>query len=146
MRTCHADRICIAERVAVYDNWILISKGAQRVVALKNGKGLECKPSTPAIGVTELTETTKNIRPGQPEDAKDVVKMLAAAAEETECKVSNVKTAAGGKLTFALTCKDRGEDRPRCDRVEGERQANWRVCEVVASSVTRPSTASVHQS
>ena len=45
-----------------------------------------------------------------PEDAKDVVKMLAAAAEETDCKVSNVKTAAGGKLTFAVTCKDGGSD------------------------------------
>ena len=43
-----------------------------------------------------------------PEDAKDVVKMLAAAAEETNCKVSNVKTAAGGRLTFALSCKDGG--------------------------------------
>ena len=48
----------------IYDNWILISRGASRIVALKNGKGLECKPSTPAIGVTELTEKTKDIRPG----------------------------------------------------------------------------------
>ena len=54
----------------IYDNWILISKGASRIVALKNGKGLDCKPSTTAIGVTELTETTKNIRPGHRAIAK----------------------------------------------------------------------------
>jgi hypothetical protein len=48
----------------IYDNWILISKGASRIVALKNGKGLQCKPSTTAIDVTELTDTTKHIRPG----------------------------------------------------------------------------------
>src|SRR5262245_8952405 len=41
-----------------------------------------------------------------PEDAKDVLKTLAAAGQETNCKVSDVKTAAGGKLTFTLTCKD----------------------------------------
>ena len=45
-----------------------------------------------------------------PEDAKDVVKMLAAAAEEAACTVSNVKTAAAGRLTFALTCRERGSE------------------------------------
>jgi len=54
----------------IYDNWILISKGASRIVALKNGKGLECKPSTTSIDVTELTETTRNIRPGHRTIAK----------------------------------------------------------------------------
>ena len=42
-----------------------------------------------------------------PEDAKDVVKTIAAAGQETSCKVSDVKTAAGGKLTFKMTCKDK---------------------------------------
>ena len=44
----------------------------------------------------------------KPEDAKDVVKTIAAAGSGTECKVSDVKTAAGGKLTFTLACKDGG--------------------------------------
>ena len=43
-----------------------------------------------------------------PEDAKDVVKTMAAAGAEANCKVSDVKTAAGGKLTFKMTCKDEG--------------------------------------
>jgi len=43
-----------------------------------------------------------------PADAKDVVKTIAAAGAETNCKVSDVKTAAGGKLTFKMTCKDKG--------------------------------------
>ena len=43
-----------------------------------------------------------------PADAKDVVKTIAAAGAETNCKVSDVKTAAGGKLTFTMTCKDKG--------------------------------------
>src|SRR4030095_6746683 len=43
-----------------------------------------------------------------PEDAKDVVKAIATAGKETDCKVSDVKTAPGGKLTFNVTCKDGG--------------------------------------
>jgi hypothetical protein len=42
-----------------------------------------------------------------PADAKDIVKTIAAAGAETNCKVSDVKTAAG-KLTFKMTCKDKG--------------------------------------
>ncbi len=42
-----------------------------------------------------------------PAEAKDVVKTIAAAGQETNCKVSDVKTAAGGKLTFKMTCKDK---------------------------------------
>ena len=42
-----------------------------------------------------------------PEDAKDVVKTMAAAGAEANCKVSDVKTAAGGKLSFKMTCKDK---------------------------------------
>jgi hypothetical protein len=34
--------------------------------------------------------------------------MIATAGQETNCKVSDVKTAAGGKLTFNLSCKDEG--------------------------------------
>jgi hypothetical protein len=41
-----------------------------------------------------------------PEDAKDVLKTIAAAGKETNCKVSDVKTAAARKLTFTMTCKD----------------------------------------
>ena len=43
-----------------------------------------------------------------PAEAKDVVKTLAAAGAETNCKVSDVKTASAGKLTFRMTCKDQG--------------------------------------
>jgi Protein of unknown function (DUF3617) len=43
-----------------------------------------------------------------PEEAKDVVKTIAMAGKETDCKVSDVKTAPGGKLTFNVSCKDAG--------------------------------------
>lgn len=43
-----------------------------------------------------------------PEEAKDVVKTIAMAGKETDCKVSDVKTAPGGKLTFNVSCKDGG--------------------------------------
>jgi hypothetical protein len=42
-----------------------------------------------------------------PEDAKDVVKTIARAGKETDCKVSDVKTAPG-KLTFNVSCKEGG--------------------------------------
>jgi len=41
-----------------------------------------------------------------PADAKDVVKTISTVGKETECKVSDVKTAAGGKLTFNVSCKE----------------------------------------
>jgi Protein of unknown function (DUF3617) len=43
-----------------------------------------------------------------PEAAKDVVKTIATAGKETDCKVSDVKTAPGGKLTFNVSCKEGG--------------------------------------
>jgi hypothetical protein len=43
-----------------------------------------------------------------PEEAKDVVKTIAMAGKETDCKVSDVKTAPGGKLTFNVSCKGDG--------------------------------------
>jgi hypothetical protein len=43
-----------------------------------------------------------------PEEAKDVVKTIAMAGKETDCKVSDVKTAPGGKLTFNVSCKNAG--------------------------------------
>ena len=43
-----------------------------------------------------------------PEEAKDVVKTIAMAGRESDCKVSDVKTAPGGKLTFNVSCKDGG--------------------------------------
>ena len=43
-----------------------------------------------------------------PEEAKDVVKTIAMAGKETDCKVSDVKTAPGGKLMFNVSCKDGG--------------------------------------
>jgi len=42
-----------------------------------------------------------------PAEAKDVVKTIAASGQETNCKVSDVKTAAGGKLSFKMTCKEK---------------------------------------
>jgi hypothetical protein len=44
-----------------------------------------------------------------PEEAKDVIKTIAIAGKETDCKVSDVKTAPGGKLTFNVSCKDDGD-------------------------------------
>jgi hypothetical protein len=43
-----------------------------------------------------------------PEEAKDVVETIAMAGKETDCKVSDVKTAPGGKLTFNVSCKNDG--------------------------------------
>ena len=42
-----------------------------------------------------------------PAEAKDVLKTVADSGQETNCKVSDVKTAAGGKLSFKMTCKDK---------------------------------------
>lgn len=42
-----------------------------------------------------------------PQEAKDIVKTIAASGKESNCTVSNVKTAAEGKLTFTMTCKDK---------------------------------------
>jgi hypothetical protein len=41
-----------------------------------------------------------------PQEAKDIVKTIAAAGAETNCKVSDVKAKTPGKLTFKMTCKD----------------------------------------
>jgi hypothetical protein len=59
----------------IYYRFVLISKGAQRLVALKNGAGLECEPTNPAaLRVTELTEASKNIRPGHRAIAKQLAR------------------------------------------------------------------------
>ena len=42
-----------------------------------------------------------------PAEAKDVVKTVADSGKETNCKVSDVKTPAAGKLTFKMTCKEK---------------------------------------
>jgi hypothetical protein len=41
-----------------------------------------------------------------PQEAKDVVKTIAAAGADTNCRVSNVKAKTPGKLTFKMTCKE----------------------------------------
>ena len=56
-----------------------------------------------AAGSTGQTKDTLCL---SPDEAKDVVKTLAAAGPESNCKVSDVKTAPGGKLTFNVSCKD----------------------------------------
>jgi hypothetical protein len=58
-----------------------------------------------AAGSTGQTKDTLCL---SPEEAKDVVKTIATAGKETNCKVSDVKTATGGKLTFNVSCKDEG--------------------------------------
>ena len=54
------------------------------------------------------TGKTKDTMCWTPEEAKDVVKTIATAGKETDCKVSDVKTAPGGKLTFNVSCKEGG--------------------------------------
>jgi hypothetical protein len=44
-----------------------------------------------------------------PEAAKDVVKTIATAGKETDCKVSDVNAAPGGKLSFKVSCKEDGD-------------------------------------
>src|SRR5262245_5949345 len=41
-----------------------------------------------------------------PQEAKDIVKTIASAGAETNCKVSDVKAKTPGKLTFKMSCKD----------------------------------------
>ncbi len=41
-----------------------------------------------------------------PQEAKDIVKTIAAAGAETNCKVSDVKAKTPGKLSFKMNCKD----------------------------------------
>ena len=58
------------------------------------------------IDAAGSTGKNKDTMCWSPDDAKDVVKTIATAGKETDCKVSDVKTAAGGKLTFNVSCKD----------------------------------------
>ncbi len=75
---------------------------AEAQVSLRPGL-YERTLETEVSGATGKDKDTLCISPG---DAKDMVKTIAAAGVETNCKVSNVKTATAGKLTFTLTCKD----------------------------------------
>ena len=61
-----------------------------------------------AVDAAGSTGQNKDTICMSPEDAKDVVKTIATAGKETDCKVSDVKTAPGGKLTFNVTCKEGG--------------------------------------
>jgi Protein of unknown function (DUF3617) len=61
-----------------------------------------------SVDVAGSTGQNKDTICMTPEDAKDVVKAIATAGKETDCKVSDVKTAPGGKLTFNVTCKEGG--------------------------------------
>ncbi len=51
------------------------------------------------------TGKSKDTMCWSPEDAKDVVKTIALAGKDADCKVSDVKTAPG-KLTFNVSCKE----------------------------------------
>jgi hypothetical protein len=51
------------------------------------------------------TGKSKDTMCWSPEDAKDVVKTIATAGKEADCKVSDVKTAPG-TLTFNVSCKE----------------------------------------
>ena len=42
-----------------------------------------------------------------PQEAKDIVKTIAAAGADTNCKVSDVRAKTPGKLTFKMTCKEK---------------------------------------
>ncbi len=77
---------------------------AQAPVSIRPGL-YERNFETEAAGATGKNKDTLCMTP---EAAKDVVKTIAAAGAEANCKVSNVKTAAGGKLAFTMTCKDEG--------------------------------------
>ena len=60
---------------------------------------------TDAGGATGKSKDTLCI---SPQEAKDIVKTIATAGAETNCKVSDVKTGTAGKLTFKMTCKEEG--------------------------------------
>jgi hypothetical protein len=59
------------------------------------------------VNVDGSTGQSKDTLCMTPEEAKDVIKTIATAGKETDCKVSDVKTAPG-KLTFNLSCKEGG--------------------------------------
>jgi hypothetical protein len=59
------------------------------------------------VNVDGSTGKSKDTLCMTPEEAKDVIKTIATAGKETDCKVSDVKTAPG-KLTFNLACKEGG--------------------------------------
>ena len=83
---------------------ITLGTGAQAAAQVSLRPGLyERVHETEAAGATGKHNDTLCM---SPEDAKDVVKTIATAGQETNCKVSDVKTAAAGKLTFTMTCKD----------------------------------------
>ena len=69
------------------------------------------------VDVAGSTGQNKDTLCMTPEEAKDVVKTIAMAGKETDCKVSEVKTAPGGKLTFNMSCKD---DRGRVTTVAND--------------------------
>lgn len=84
---------------------IVLATGGQAGAQVSLRPGLyERNFETEAGGATGKNKDTLCMTP---EQAKDVVKTIAAAGAEANCKVSNVKTA-GGKLTFTMTCKDEG--------------------------------------
>ena len=84
-------------------------------VTLATGARAEAQVSLQPGLYERVFETEAGVAAGQhkdtlcmkPEDAKDVVKTIAALGSGTECKVSDVKTA-GSKLTFSMACKDEG--------------------------------------
>jgi hypothetical protein len=78
--------------------------GDAQVVSLRPGL-YERVMDVDAAGSTGQSKDTICMTP---DEAKDVVKTIAMAGRETDCKVSDVKTAAGGKLTFNVSCKDGG--------------------------------------
>ena len=83
---------------------LMLAAGAQVEAQVSLRPGLyERTLETEADGAAGKHKDTLCI---SPEDAKDMVKTIAAAGAETSCKVSDVKTAAGGRLTFKMTCKD----------------------------------------
>ena len=58
------------------------------------------------VDAAGITGSNKDTLCWTHEDAKDVVQTIAMAGKETDCKVSDVKTAPGGKLTFNVSCKE----------------------------------------
>jgi hypothetical protein len=89
-------------RITVCAIALAVCGGAEAQVSLQPGL-YERLLETEAGGATGKSKDTLCISPAE---AKDIVKTLATSGAETNCKVSDVKTPSGGKLTFKMTCKE----------------------------------------
>jgi hypothetical protein len=83
---------------------VLICAAGEAQVSLRPGL-YERVMEVDAAGSTGQNKDTICV---SPEEAKDMIKTIATLGKDANCKVSDVKTSPGGRLTFNMSCKDEG--------------------------------------